>query len=82
MVRHELKVLDADGGVSFGAAFAGSLFEVTYEDDGRLVLTPMEAVPASSYSAETLASIDRGLADIAAGRVRMLDLSTLPADEE
>ena len=41
-----LKEVGASGQVSLGKRFAGQLFEVTFHDDGRVEMLPMQAVPA------------------------------------
>ena len=41
-----LKEVGASGQISLGKRFAGQLFEVTFHDDGRVEMLPMQAVPA------------------------------------
>ena len=40
-----LKEVGASGQISLGKRFAGQLFEVTFHDDGRVEMLPMQAVP-------------------------------------
>ncbi len=58
-----LKEVGASGQISLGKRFAGQLFEVKFHDDGRVEMTPMQAVPvrrpaAGAAAAPTIASPD------------------------
>jgi hypothetical protein len=41
-----LKEVGASGQISLGKRYAGQLFDMATQPDGRIVLTPMKAVPA------------------------------------
>lgn len=40
-----LKEVGASGQISLGKRYAGQLFEVTFHNDGRVEMLPMQAVP-------------------------------------
>ena len=46
-----LKEVGASGHISLGRRFAGQLFEVTFHDDGRVELLPVQSVPARGAGA-------------------------------
>lgn len=50
-----LKEVGASGQISLGKRYAGQLFEVATQPDGRIVLTPMKAVPAVAPDAASAA---------------------------
>jgi hypothetical protein len=60
-------------------------FEMYWERD-KLVLVPLVEIPEREAwiykNKKVLASIERGLSDAAKGKVRKLDLSTLPEIDE
>lgn len=60
-------------------------FDIYWEDD-RLILVPLVEIPERESwiykNKKALASLERGLRDAAKGRVKKLDLSTLPDIEE
>lgn len=62
-----------------------STFDVYWEEE-RLVLVPLVEIPERELwlykNKKALASLERGLEDAAKGRVKKLDLSTLPEDDE
>lgn len=60
-------------------------FDMYWEDD-KLVLVPLVEIPERELwiykNKKALASLERGLKDAAEGKVRKLDLSTLPETDE
>lgn len=80
-------VPDERGRVTIGKV-AGSVssYQATYQEDGTIVLKPMAEIPAKEVwlwnNEGALASVRRGLEQSAAGRVKPLDLASLPADDE
>ena len=66
---------DSKGRVTLGALAKGvSSFRVREEADGRLILEPYVEIPARERwvydNPQVLASLERGIADAAAGRVK------------
>lgn len=60
-------------------------FDMYWEND-RLILVPLVEIPERETwiykNKKALASLERGLRDAAQGKVRKLDLSTLPETDE
>jgi hypothetical protein len=81
---------DSRGRVALGAAGTARHYSVSKNHHGQILLTPVVQVP--EYEAwlwkdpEALASVRRGLADAAAGRVHDMgsfaDFADLPIDDE
>ena len=66
---------DAKGRVTLGALAKGvSSYRISAEADGRLILEPYVEIPARERwvydNPQALASLERGIADAAAGRVK------------
>ena len=66
---------DAKGRVTLGALAKGvSSYRISAEADGRLILEPYVEIPARERwvydNPQVLASLERGIADAAAGRVK------------
>lgn len=84
--HHKLTEVDTSGRISLGRARAGTLYDVSYEADGRVVLTPMEAVPKREAwlyrNPEAMSLVDRGLAEMTHGETEPIDLSVFPQDED
>ncbi len=83
---HRLTSVDPSGRISIGKARAGSLYDVAFEEDGRVVLTPMVAIPERELwlhkNPEARAMVERGLAEMARGETVAVDLSAFPVDED
>lgn len=83
-LAHELKTVDSSGRISLGRSKAGALYDAVYEADGRVILTPMVAIPERELwlhqNPEAVASLDRGLAQAANGETTRIDLSKYPDD--
>lgn len=68
-------VVDSRRRISLGKAGVAqdTRYEVSISDDGDILLTPLATIPARERyiweNPEVMASIDRGIADIEAGRV-------------
>jgi hypothetical protein len=86
-VMHKLTTVDGSGRISLGRAKAGALYDAAFEPDGRVVLTPMVAIPARELwlhqNPAAMAMVDEGLAALAKGEKGVeIDLSQFPDDEE
>ena len=59
----------------------GVLFRMSYNSIGQILLEPQVPIPASEAwlfkNPEALASVRRGIADAAAGRISKVDMDTL-----
>jgi hypothetical protein len=84
-VMHKLTPVDASGRISLGKARAGTLYDIVCEADGKLVLTPMVAVPEREIwlhrNPAAKAMVETGLAEMARGETVTIDLSQFPEDE-
>jgi len=85
-VTHRLTTVDGSGRISLGKAQAGTLYDVAYEADGRVLLTPMVAIPERELwlykNHEAMAMVDKGLDEMGRGETVTIDLSAFPPDEE
>lgn len=76
-------VADSRARIAFGKAGVhdGDRFAVATNDDGQILLTPLASIPKRELivweNAELRASLYRGLADVAEGRISRLDLDAL-----
>ena len=79
---------DSRARIAFGRAGVhdGDRFAVAVNDDGQILLTPLASIPKRELlvweNAELRASLFRGLADVAEGRISRLDLNELDADDD
>ncbi len=86
-VMHKLTTVDGSGRISLGRAKAGALYDAAFEPDGRVVLTPMVAIPARELwlhqNPAAMAMVDEGLAALGRGEKGVeIDLAQFPDDEE
>ncbi len=85
-VIHRLTPVDTSGRISLGKARAGSLYDVAFEADGRVILTPMVAIPERELwlhkNPVAKKMVEEGLAEMARGETVSIDLSAFPDDEE
>jgi len=85
-VMHRLTPVDASGRISLGKARAGALYDVAYEADGRVILTPMVAIPERELwlhrNSAAKAMVETGLAEMSGGETVSIDLSAFPEDQE
>lgn len=69
----EVRTVDEEGRIALGAAKANGHYEVTEAPDGTITAIPVTVIPTRELwlhkNPEALASVERGLADAAAGRV-------------
>jgi hypothetical protein len=83
---HRLTPVDTSGRISIGKERAGTLCDVAYEPDGRVVLTPMVAIPERELwlhknpTAKAMVEVD--LAEMARGETVSIDLSSYPETDE
>ena len=57
-----LKMVGASGQFSLGKKYAGKYFEVTEQEDGAIVMTPMQVIPESEawlHKPEVKAQLER-----------------------
>ena len=84
--QYELKTVDGSGRISLGKAKAGALYAAVYEADGRVILTPMVAIPEREawlhQNPTAKAMVLQGLEEMATGETASIDLSSYPDDEE
>jgi len=85
-VVHKLTSVDTSGRINLGKAKAGALYDVAFEEDGRVVLTPMVAIPERELwlhkNPVPKAMVETGLAEMARGEIVSIDLSVFPEDDE
>ena len=85
-IKHRLTPVDGSGRISLGKARAGTLYDVAYEADGRVTLTPMVALPEREVwlhkNPAAKAMVEAGLAELDGGKTVTIDLSQFPDDEE
>ena len=85
-VIHKLTPVDTSGRISIGKARAGCLYDVAFEEDGRVVLTPMVAIPERELwlhkNPAAKAMVEAGLAEMARGDTLSIDLSEFPEDDD
>ncbi len=83
---HRLTPVDTSGRISIGKARAGSLYDVAFEADGRVVLTPMVAIPERELwlhkNPAVKAMVETGLAEMSRGETVSIDLSEFPEDDD
>lgn len=83
---HKLTAVDASGRISLGKAKAGSLYDMAFEEDGKVVLTPMVAIPERELwlhrNPKAKAMLEAGLAEMARGETVAIDLSEFPEDDD
>ena len=77
---------DNRGRIVLGADAKAQTFAIKRNTVGDYILTPMVQVPAReawlSYENESRASFERGIADIASGRVREVDFAQYLSAED
>jgi hypothetical protein len=85
-VVHKLTPVDTSGRISIGKAKAGSLYDVAFEEDGRVVLTPMVAIPERELwlhkNPAAKAMVETGLAEMGRRETVSIDLSAFPDDDD
>jgi hypothetical protein len=85
-VTHKLTPVDTSGRISLGKVRAGTLYDVAFEADGRVILTPMVAIPERELwlhkNPAAKAMVEQGLAEMVAGEVTEIDLSSYPDEED
>jgi hypothetical protein len=85
-VTHKLTAVDTSGRISIGKSKAGALYDVVFEPDGRVVLTPMVAIPERELwlhkNPAVKAMVETGLAEMARGETVSIDLSAFPEDDD
>jgi hypothetical protein len=85
-VVHKLTPVDTSGRISIGKARAGSLYDVSFEADGRVVLTPMVAIPERELwlhkNLGAKAMVETGLAEMGRGETVSIDLSKFPEGDD
>ena len=85
-VVHKLTPVDTSGRISIGKSRAGSLYDVAFEPDGRVVLTPMVAIPERELwlhkNPAAKAMVEAGLLEMGRGETVKIDLSTFPEDDD
>jgi hypothetical protein len=83
---HKLTPVDTSGRISLGKARAGSLYDVAFEEDGRVVLTPMVAIPARELwlhkNPTAKAMVETGLSEMGRAETVSIDLSAFPEDDD
>ncbi|RYG42026.1 hypothetical protein EON79_19700 [bacterium] len=83
---HKLNTVDGSGRINLGKTRAGTLYDVAYEPDGRVVLTPMVAIPEREAwlykNLDAMALVDQGLSELGQGMKGVsIDLSQFPENE-
>jgi len=85
-VIHRLTPVDTSGRISIGKARAGALYDVAYETDGRVILTPMVAIPERELwlhkNPVAKAMVEQGLVEMANGETSLIDLSAFSDEDE
>ena len=85
-IIHKLTPVDTSGRISIGKSKAGALYDVAYEADGRVVLTPMVAIPESKLwlhkNPVAKAMVEQGLREMANGETGLIDLSEFPIGDD
>ena len=83
---HRLTPVDTSGRISIGKSRAGALYDVSFESDGRVVLTPMVAIPERELwlhrNPEAKAMVETGLAEMSRGETVSIDLSAFSEDDD
>jgi hypothetical protein len=78
---HKLLPVDPSGRISLGKARAGTLYDVVYESDGRVVLTPMVAIPERELwlhrNPAVRSMVETGLAEMTRGETVSIDLGSM-----